>query len=66
MSQKAWTTGELIEHLQMYHPETKLFLVDADTGWTIPKFEVIFDSVDRDVIINPCDYNEMISGMERP
>lgn len=57
---RAYTVGQLIEALQLHHPDTKIYITDPDTGWTCPTMMLWRD--DNDTLwIDPCDYPEMIS-----
>lgn len=62
---KEWTAAELIEKLQTVAGDTKIRLIDADTMWTIPKFDAYFDKDDGFFWFHPCDYHEMTSSVSR-
>ena len=54
---KSHTVAELITKLQAMPQEAQVFIIDADTMWTIPKFDIYQDG--DGVWVRPCDYHEM-------
>lgn len=56
-SHREWTIAELASMLSDLPQDAKIKLRDADTNWTIYKFDIIFD--DGVLWFDPSDYSEM-------
>lgn len=58
---KEWTVGELNQFLSHLPDDTKIKLEDADTGWMISKFDIIYKNDDtvKELWFYPSDYSEM-------
>lgn len=66
MTTRQWTVGELIAHLQTMPLDLPVHLDDADTHWTIDKFDVLLVLSEElgsipCCLLYPCDYSEMLT-----
>lgn len=56
-----WTVSKLAQMLSHLPQDARIKLLDADTNWTIPVFQVIFNTKDQTLWFEPCDYGDMIN-----
>jgi hypothetical protein len=56
---REWTVDELRQFIAGLPSDAKIKLYDADTCWTIPKFELAYDDDNNELWFYPCDYSEM-------
>lgn len=61
MPKREWTVAELAQMLSHVPQDAAVKLLDADTEWTISKFDVIHEEIDgkNELWFYPCDYSEM-------
>jgi hypothetical protein len=56
-----YTVASLIAQLRELPLDARVLLEDADTNWIIPIFRITYHAESKEVLIEPCGYNEMDS-----
>jgi len=59
---KTWTVNEMIDELRKAKRNSKIEILDADTGYIIPQFDITWNKYRQVYVIEPCDYSDMVTA----